>query len=90
MKRFFESWKWEDTWMSLCFIVVGEIGVLILMALFSDHNVRYYYLSGNTANSIPAIRGDINWGDDITLQLDRDISYTEAIEMVEKLNKTLK
>ena len=89
MRNLIQNWEWDDTWISL--VLAGLITTVIFtfIALLADHSIRYYYLSGSGTNTNIIIKGDINWADDITLQLDRNISYTEAIEMVEKLNKTL-
>lgn len=85
--KIFERWDWEDTY-SVCILAIGIVlAVYIFMMIFSDHRIRSYYL--DTYNNKLVIRADINWQEDQVIELDRTVSYNEAIDMIERLNKTL-
>jgi len=86
MKEIFEDF--------LTFIIASIIfGIMIMIGLFSlsEHKVNGYYI-GSIANgaNIVKIGVDINWQIDKEIPLDRSITIQEAIELVAKLNESLK
>lgn len=92
MKKWFlellECWQWEDSFGALVFVcLIFGAGLLVKQVTF-DHVVRYYYLKGDMENGL-VIAADINWNEDKEIQLDRSITYPEAIQMVKELNSTL-
>lgn len=62
--------------------------IISVIAILSDHSVKNYYLS-NINNEL-TISKDINWQPDETIELDRSITYDQAIELINKLNESLK
>ncbi len=62
---------------------------ILIISISSKHDVEYYYLSTNIDGKL-SIKANIDWSGDKDLKLDRAVSYSEAIDMVERLNKTLK
>ena len=90
MRKLFEYWGWEDTWVSLVFAFCIFCCVFLAVCFSADRTVRSYYLCEQ--NDALVIVCDIDWAFDseYTIKLDRSVSYTDAIKMVEDLNKTLK
>ena len=84
MKRLF-----NDFWDVLSFTAIMLLLVVIGIAITANHEVKSYYLKGGSAGSLQ-IGINVDWGIDESIYLDRKVTYSEAIEMVEKLNKTIK
>jgi len=76
---------WEEICMT---IFVGIWIAVILLFCLGNHEVKGYYISGSAGKL--KIYTDIDWACDKDMTLDRNITYAEAIELVDKLNKTLK
>jgi len=90
MKKLFEYWDWEDSWLSLLFGFCVLLCVFMAVCFSVDRTVRSYYLCEKEDALVIAC--DIDWAFDseYTIKLDRNVSYADAIKMVEDLNKTLK
>lgn len=84
------NFDWDDVWQSLAIFGVAAGMILLGMVLTADKQIRYYYLdsSGGELKIVP----DIDWCDDSShaIQLDRNISYDEALNMVNRMNNELK
>lgn len=80
--------NWENMFMGILFAFCLWLISLIAFSSFSDKKVRGYYL--HAYNGQLSIMVDIDWVSDSSIELDRNITYNEAIEMVERLNKTIK
>lgn len=89
MKNIFSNWDWEDTWLSIFAIFTVLFTFLLFKFFTADHIVRYYYLTGGFTNTL-IIRADIDYGEDQSIILDRSITYEQAVDMVERLNGTLR
>jgi len=63
--------------------------IIIFMAITADHAVSKYYLRSYTGSNQLVINGYIDWGEDEKIILDRSVTLEEAIELVDKLNKSL-
>lgn len=72
-------------WISILFLAV--ILSLIAISLTQDHSIKNYYLNENE-NKLQ-IGMDINWSPDSHIDLDRTVTYDEAVLLVEKLNNNL-
>lgn len=83
---------WANIFYSLLAVACIVLLCLVTKAFQADHKVRYYYLISYTptGTSIPKIVADIDWQCDETIVLDRNITYSQAIQMVDSLNNTLK
>ena len=78
----------EQLWESLGFLAATTFLVFIFMSFFSDHKInRYYYESDSNQLSLYL---DTDWQIDGVIYLQRDVTNDQAIELVNKLNKTLK
>jgi hypothetical protein len=79
------------------------VGILLANILFftglgvyattKDHKVLRYYLvsrSTNHGDHELSIEGDVDWATNNILVLDRAISYKEAIELCDEMNKKLR
>lgn len=62
--------------------------VFIFMCLFADHKIRYYYMT-QTSDRI-TISKDIDWEIDESITLDKTMTYDEALDMLDRLNATIK
>lgn len=86
------NFDWEDNWdvvLAYLFILFCFVfSVIFIIASVSDHSVKSYYLS-NINNEL-GISKEINWQFDETIELDRSITYDQAIELMNKLNESLK
>lgn len=83
----FKNWDWEDRWMALLYGAI--IGVVCMTAfyLFTDKKTIRYSIGGG-ANDIHIIR-EIDWYQDETIPIDRSITLSEAVKIVDSLNQTL-
>lgn len=89
MKKFFENWDWEDTAFSAVLVIALLIASILWNLTTADHKVRFYYLSGTYSDTTLRIRGDIDWGEDETILLDRTVTFEQGLKMVEELNTNL-
>lgn len=80
---------YEYYWEIMGLLVIIPLIALGLIASFSSHNVDNYYLSTSMDKRL-GIGVDINWAIDSHIELDRNITYNEAIDLVKKLNDNLK
>lgn len=78
----------KELWESLGYLSLTTLITFVFLGMFNDHNLGKYYL-GST-NGIPLICLEVDWNPDKTMKIDRSISYDEAIELVNRLNRTLK
>ena len=84
------NFDWDDVWQSLAIFGVAAAMILLGMVLTADKQVRYYYLDSSSGSL--RIVPDIDWCDDSShsIQLDRSITYEEALNMISRMNKELK
>ncbi len=80
----------EKAWQFFLMLVIASaLGVLIYFAVSPKRAVRYQ-LYGDYSNGIPAIKVDIENASDDVIRLSKDVSWQEAVHMVDSLNMTLK
>ena len=79
----------NDIWERLLFFFLVTLLTVLVIGMVSDHEVDHYYLASSSHGQLK-IYLDIDWQSDRAIELDRNVTYSEAIDMVEKLNKTLK
>lgn len=84
------NFDWDDVWQSLAIFGVAAAMILLGMLLTADKQIRYYYLDSLSGSL--RIVPDIDWCDDSShaIQLDRSITYEEALKMVSMMNNELK
>ena len=68
----------------IIFTTLVSIGIY---SLTQDHSVGCYYLDQGEHQLF--IKGDIDWGIDSNIPLDRSITYDEAINIVSRMNSEL-
>lgn len=91
LKNFFENFFeniWVEMFYAISVISIGTLLVFFFIAIFSTKEIKGYYLSDFEGGL--QIMCDIEWIPDNSIRIDRSITYDEAINMVEKLNNTLK
>lgn len=80
----------EKAWQFFLMLVIASaLGVLIYFAVSPKRAVRYQ-LYGDYSNGIPAIKVDIENSSDDIIRLSKDVTWQEAVHMVDSLNMTLK
>ena len=77
---------WQIFLMGVLAIVLG---VIIYFITAPKHVVRYE-LGGQYSEGIPEIKVDIENGSDETIKLSKDVTWPEAIRMVDSLNQIIK
>lgn len=79
---------WEDPFLLLLFafgaVVLVSLGTCIYKPKFT-----HQYSLGDKDGTL-TITKEIDWCEDDEIELDRSVTYWEAIRMVDSLNKTLK
>lgn len=84
----FKNFDWEDAWLFLlyafCFFLIVSFGT----CSFHKKYVKHYSLGGS--DGFLTITKEIEWDLDENIKLDRSVSYSDAIQMIDSLNKTLK
>ena len=78
----------EKIGLSILMLFGVSLMTLMITAISSTHNIEYYYLDSYEGGL--RIRVSVDWSEDKKIALDRAVSYEDAIEMVDKLNKTVK
>ena len=80
----------EKAWQFFFMLVIASLlGVLIYFIISPNRAVKYQ-LYGDYNNGIPAIKVDIENASDDIIHLSKDVSWNEAVRMVDSLNMTLK
>jgi hypothetical protein len=87
MKNFMYDF-WNNLWKLIGTISGIVLIILIFISLSSDHKVRSYYLHQGSTGIM--IYKDQDWQIDESINLDRTVSYDEALNILERLNKTIK
>lgn len=87
MEKFFKNF-WENSLKLIGVSALITLIVLTFMSLFADHKIRSYYLSQSYDRII--IYKDIDWQGDESITLDKNVTYQEALDMMDRLNATLK
>ena len=83
----FRDWDGDDITAFIFIVFVCILLTLGIIGISSNHKVKFYYMSGDSG--VPMIKGEVNWGDDITIKLPPNISFLEATELMDKMNKSL-
>lgn len=78
---------WEDIWVGFVLCCLITLVCILFRAATADHPVNYYYLDGSCG--VYTIKADVNWSEDISINLERAITLDEAIKKVDELNKSL-
>lgn len=73
----------------LMFIILVILGSFILWLSSPKHVVRYD-LNHTYQDGIPRIKADVENGSDYTITLSKEVSWEQAIRMVDSLNMGLK
>lgn len=80
----------EKAWLYFLMLVIASfIGVGIYFILSSKRVVRYE-LDGRYSHGVPAINVNVENGMDYTIQLSKDVTWNDAVHMIDSLNQTIK
>lgn len=90
MRNWLNTWDWEDSWNIVLLLAVIGLSIVIGMFIFTDKQIRYYYLSDKDGKM--RIIPDIDWCEDSSygIDLQRNVTYEEALQMVSQMNAELK
>ena len=74
-----------------CIVLFLSLIFILIFGACQDHKVEGYYISGDgkEGNGL-SITADIDWLMDVEISLDRNISYSETIQLCSDMNKSLK
>lgn len=82
--------RWNNIWNMFALMACASILTLLLVLAFSTRYTKAYSLGSSQRGNGLIINKEIEWGEDDEIVLDRTISYSQAIGMVDSLNKTIK
>ncbi len=82
-----KNFDWEDAFFSLLWVACTLVLTIIGFAAFSKKYTKQYSLGVNGGRV--TITKESDWYQDDEIPLDRSVTYSEAIRMVDSLNKTL-
>jgi hypothetical protein len=86
-KNFKPTWEWAFLlmlWITcLAVLIVGTI------AIFAKKYTHGYSL-GTKSSGVLTITKEMDWTTDDEIVLDRNVSYSEAVRIVDSLNKTIR
>lgn len=80
--------SWEDAFFFLLWSFCGCIIVLLFAFVLANKQTKMYSLHGDSGGCLQ-IQKETEWSFDETITLDRSVTYQEAIQMIDSLNKTL-
>lgn len=79
---------WEGSFLLLLWLS-GLCLIVTLMCFVFAKKFTHRYSLGTTSGGV-SITKETNWSADDEIELDRTITYSEAVRLVDSLNKTLK
>lgn len=79
----------EKLWMYLLMLIVIGFFTIIAIYLMSEKHVVQYNLKGEYNSGIPIIAVDVENASDYEIQLSKDVTWQEAVHMVDSLNYIL-
>lgn len=89
-----KDFNWNNIMGVWLIILVSTALTITAYSLFQNHRVTHYYLASNairnTSEHELCITGNVEWGLDRELILDRNVDYAEAIKLCFEMNKKLK
>ncbi len=80
----------EKTWLYFLMIILTTFIVVLVSFIISTKKVIGYELEGRYSNGIPSINANVENGPDYTIQLSKEVTWGQAIQMIDSLNKTIK
>jgi hypothetical protein len=83
----FESLSLERVFVWILLLFLASVLALSIYSITQDHTIQYYYIDETEGKLY--IKGDIDWAFDTQIRLDRSVSYSEAIELVNQMNYNL-
>lgn len=84
----FKKLRWDDYWQILLYTICILVVTLVSTCSLSKKYVKAYSLD-HIEGTLTIIK-EIEWSEDSHIRLDRNVSYWDAIAMVDSLNATLK
>lgn len=80
---------WEDAWQAFLYVTAMCAIALLLMLCIHKKYTKQYSLGTNDNHQL-TITKEVDWCIDDEIILDRSITYSEAVRLVDSLNKTIK
>lgn len=82
------KFNWENAFLSLLWALCLMLMTAFAFFIFTDKTTKGYSLGKD--NSSLTITKEIMWDEDDQILLDRNITFSEAVRLVDSLNNTLK
>lgn len=80
----------EKAWLYFLMLVVASFVAVGIYFILSTKKVVRYELDGKYSHGVPAINVNVENGVDYTIQLSKEVSWSDAVHMIDSLNKTIK
>lgn len=80
----------EKSWLYFLMLVLAAFVSVAIYFIVSPKHVIRYDLTGEYSRGIPEIRADVENSADYTIQLSKEVTWSEAVYLVDSLNKTIK
>lgn len=84
----FKNFDWDDAWQTLLYATCIFIVISIGTCGFHKKWTKAYSLGQSDGKMV--IVKEVEWEADDVIDLDRNITVSEAIRLVDSLNKTIK
>ncbi len=80
----------EKAWWYFLMLIIASFIAVGIYFILSPKRVVRYELDGRYSYGVPAINVNVENGTDYTIQLSKDVSWRDAVHMIDSLNKTIK
>lgn len=80
----------EKTWWYFLMLIIASFIAVGIYFILSPKRVVRYELDGRHSHGVPAINVNVENGTDYTIQLSKEVSWNDAVHMIDSLNKTIK
>ena len=80
----------EKSWLYFLMLVVASVLSVGIYFILSPKKVVAYELDGRSSHGVPAINVNVENAADYTIQLSKEVTWNDAMHMIDSLNKTIK
>ena len=80
----------EKSWLYFLMLVITSFLSVGIYFILSPKKVIVYELDGRYSNGVPSINENVDNAADYTIQLSKEVTWSDAVHMIDSLNKTIK
>jgi hypothetical protein len=80
----------QKVWLYFLMAVIATFVSVAVYFLTSSKKVIQYELDGRYSYGVPSINANVENGADYTIQLSKEVTWSDAVHMVDSLNMTIK